>query len=54
MMSLDKKKLTPEKEFNTKDNYCWFVYGENDTGFRLVCLEDRETKPVLTTPLANL
>ncbi len=52
-MAVHSKKITPEKEIRTKDNYRWFVYGEKDTGLRLVCLEDLKTKAVVTTPLAN-
>lgn len=45
--------LKPERELLTLDGYRWFVYGEEATGLRLVCLEDIETGIVVSTPLAN-
>lgn len=48
-----KKDLVPIKELTTPDGYRWFVYSEEDTGLRLVCLEDIKTGVVVTTTIAN-
>lgn len=48
-----RQELRPERELLTPDGYRWFVYGEQDTGLRLVCLEDIKTGIVVSTPLAN-
>ena len=45
--------LKPEKELFTDDGYHWFVYPEELTGLRLVCLEDIETGVVATTTVSN-
>lgn len=45
--------LKPEKELFTDDGYRWFVYPEELTGLRLVCLEDLETGVVATTTVSN-
>jgi len=45
--------ISPEVEFETKDGYKWFAYGEKDTGLRLIGLENLENNAILTTALAN-
>lgn len=49
---MDLTKLVPEKEF-TADSYRWFAYSPEDTGLKLVCLEDLQTGVVVTTTIAN-
>lgn len=52
-MQESKVELKPEKEIITPDGYRWFVYSEEDTRLRLVCLEDQKTGMVVTTTIAN-
>ena len=42
-----------EAEMTTFDGFHWFVFSEETTGMKLVCLEDPDTGLVVTTPLAN-
>lgn len=44
--------LQPERELVTGE-YRWFVFGEGQTGLRIVGLEDTETGITISTPLAN-
>lgn len=45
--------LEPERELVTPDGYRWFTFSAEDTGLRLVCLEDIGIGVILATALAN-
>jgi hypothetical protein len=49
----ESKELIPSHELITKDGYRWFVFDQEQTGLRMVCLEDLKTGAVITTTLAN-
>ena len=44
--------MQPEKDFIV-DSYRWFSYAAEETGLRLICLEDVTTGTVTTTSVAN-
>ncbi|OGM55643.1 hypothetical protein A3F62_02420 [Candidatus Woesebacteria bacterium RIFCSPHIGHO2_12_FULL_44_11] len=45
--------IAPERELFTQDGYRWFVYSAEQTGLRLICLEDLDIGVVVTTTVAN-
>lgn len=44
--------IKPEWDYVDKQ-YRWFTYSADDTGLRLICLEDRDTGAMLSTSVAN-